>query len=102
MWPIDLQRRRERRQGGRPPDDAPGLLLVRARAGAQMVAHACRLAQAAGVRPGMSVAHAHALLKDGTPRVIVHEPPRDASALRALAEWAVRFSPVVAPDPPTA
>jgi len=48
----------------------------------------------------MTVAHARALLAAGQPRIIEHDPRRDAAALRGLAEWAVRFSPIAAPDPP--
>jgi protein ImuB len=49
----------------------------------------------------MSVAHATALLPAGA-RIVVrdHAPVEDASALLALARWAMRFSPAVAPDYP--
>ena len=49
----------------------------------------------------MSVAHATALLPAAA-RVVLrdHAPVEDAAALLALARWAVRFSPTVAPDDP--
>lgn len=47
----------------------------------------------------MSVDHARTLLRT-EPHVERHDPPRQADALRALAEWALRFTPTVALDPP--
>lgn len=47
----------------------------------------------------MTVAHARALV-GGASLVARFDPEGDARALRALAEWAMRFTPVVAPDPP--
>jgi len=32
--------------------------------------------------------------------VHLHQPEREHAALRALAAWAIRFAPIVAPDPP--
>lgn len=48
----------------------------------------------------MTLAHARALVAQGraAPIEADHEPERDAAALRRLAAWAIRFSPVVAPD----
>lgn len=48
----------------------------------------------------MDLAHARALLPAGRVWAGEYRPDRDAVALRALAEWATRFSPLVAPDPP--
>jgi protein ImuB len=48
----------------------------------------------------MSVAHARALVGRGGVRIEPYDPSRDARALRALAAWAIRLVPVVAPDPP--
>ncbi len=59
----------------------------------------CARAAAAGVRPGLTVAHARALLPEGA-LVQLHQPERELSALRGLARWALRFSPVVAVDAP--
>jgi protein ImuB len=109
MWPIDLLRRRLRRRhaSGRPEGSATGGLPASARAvllvdtigQRQVVAHRCRQAAAAGVSAGMTLAHARALLPEGV-FIAPHTPERDAEALRALAEWAVRVAPRVAPDPP--
>jgi protein ImuB len=48
----------------------------------------------------MTLAQAQALLPDGRTLVAPHEPLREEAALRDLAEWAIRFSPLVAADPP--
>ena len=64
-----------------------------------MVVAACRRALGRGVRVGMTVAHASAVL-DEVPRVDGHAPDADAAALAKLARWATRFTPGVAPDPP--
>jgi protein ImuB len=47
----------------------------------------------------MTVAHARALLPSGNVLIAPHRPARDARALVALAHWAVRFTPLVEPDP---
>jgi protein ImuB len=55
-------------------------------------------AQRFGLRPGLTVAHAQALV----PNLVVADadPDGDAEALQKLAVWALRYSPLVAPDPP--
>jgi len=100
-----MRRRRDscNDDGGRRETDhltAPCLLLIEARAGRELVARCCERSGAAGVRRGMTVAHARALLPDDQVHVEHHDPRRDLAALRALAHWALRFSPVVAVDPP--
>lgn len=52
----------------------------------------------AGLRIGMPATKAQALVKE----LIVHQadPDADTEALRRLAVWALRYSPVVAPDGP--
>lgn len=47
----------------------------------------------------MDLTHAQALIPGGGARVAPATPQRDRAALEALAVWALRFSPVVAPDP---
>lgn len=47
----------------------------------------------------MSLSEARALVP-GDAVVESHEPARDAAALEALARWALRFTPMVQPDPP--
>lgn len=53
----------------------------------------------AGVRVGMSVAQARALVASRV-RLVVHEATRDAAGLVRLARWAERWSPIVEVDGP--
>lgn len=120
MWHVDLVRRRDRREkrregrgaakvgsgvreksgrrggGGRPP----AILLVTTIGQRRIVERCCESALAAGVRAGMTLAHARALLPEGGVRVEELRAQQSEAALRSLAAWAVRYSPVVAPDPP--
>src|SRR5688500_11553930 len=80
------------------PDRA--ILLVSVVGQQHLVVRCCEYARAAGIRPGMSLAHARALLPLGAVETQPFTPERDDAALRALAHWALKFSPVVAPDPP--
>lgn len=61
-----------------------------------IAADAAALAQ--GIRPGMTVALAQATV----PGLLVADMDRegDAAGLARLAVWALRYSPLVAPDPP--
>jgi protein ImuB len=90
--------------GGGAPDSlrsgAPAIVLVETVAGRQIVAACCRRARLAGIRAGMTLAHARALLPPRAFSVHPHDPEGDAAALRRLATWAMRFSPLVALDPP--
>ncbi len=95
---IDAWRRRDRVLGA-PRDDRP-LLLVDTVRQRRAVVHCCERAAAAGIRPGIPVPDATALLSDGQARIEQHRPARERSTLRALAIWAHRFSPVVAIDEP--
>jgi protein ImuB len=79
------------------PDER--LLLVRATMGKQVIACCCSRSREAGVQPAMTLAHARALLPEHDVIVREHDPQRDLAALQALAQWAIRFSPIVAPDP---
>jgi protein ImuB len=76
------------------------ILLVRTAANRQTVACACPRAVEAGVRPGMTLAHARALLprRGGEPCVREHDPQRDRHGLLRLARWATRFAPAVQVD----
>ena len=79
----------------------PHVILTRAVAARDLVARCCARAVIAGVREGMDLAHARSLLPDSaTLHLEPHRPDRDAQALHALACWAVRFTPLAAPDPP--
>lgn len=75
------------------------MLLVRSERNRQVVAQMCHHCQRCGVRLGMSVAHARALLS-GDVVVQPHEPAKDEAALHALARWGLRFTPIVQADPP--
>src|SRR5690606_39222213 len=97
MWSVDLIRRRWRAL--RP--ERGGAVLVAAEDYGRLivVGHRERAARA-GVRAGMTVSHARALWRGDPPIVARHDPAGEARALDALARWAMRFSPVVQPDPP--
>lgn len=77
-----------------------GLLIVETQHGTQVVRHCCAHSAQAGVQCGMTLAHARALLESAECRVEQFNPNRDEAALRRLAELMMRFSPLVAPDPP--
>ena len=86
-------------RGGR----RPAVLLTRAVGGREIVERRCALCAAAGVRAGLDLAHARALLPARvTVHVEAHRPDRDAETLQKLACWALRISPTVAPQPPDA
>lgn len=55
-------------------------------------------AQALGLHPGQKAADAAALVPDLA--CADHDPQADLTALEALADWCVRFSPAVASDAP--
>jgi len=62
------------------------------------VAAADAPAQALGLRPGMPLAHAMALVPDLA--VADADPEGDGRALSDLAAWCLHLSPLTAPDPP--
>jgi protein ImuB len=92
-WPTD----RFRRRNGEPPRDKPLVAVMREGSRRVLVA-ADAAAQKLGLRPGMTVAHAQALVPGLT--VIEACPHEDAEALARLALWSLRYAPIVAPDPP--
>ncbi len=59
----------------------------------------CACAASRGVKPGMSIAHAKALLGGFIVHNWQHDPAADAAALERLAAWAMRYAPLVMPDP---
>jgi protein ImuB len=83
---------------GAPPPEA--LLVLVGRDGARRVVTAVsRSAEHAGIRVGMALAKAHALV----PGLVTMnaEPQADAAALQRLALWALQhYAPIVAADPP--
>ncbi len=91
-WPID---RLAKSQGGRE-----GKLIQAQRIGNRRLVYAANAAaRAAGLKPGMAVAQAQALV----PELTIHDAAlrEDAEALGRLGLWALkRYSPLVATDPP--
>jgi len=69
---------------------------MQVKANQQLVTACCGQCLRAGVRPGMTIAHARALLRD--PVVVDADPGRDRRSLEKLARWMMRFSPFVAVD----
>jgi protein ImuB len=106
-WPTDRLRARTRPVGNShgapssadPREGGDPIPFVIASGGPQRVVTAIdAVAQAAGLRRGMALAHARAI----TPTLAVADsnPEGDAEGLRRLALWALRYSPMAAADPP--
>lgn len=77
------------------------VLLTREVAGRELVARRCEVAAQSGISEAMDLAHARSLLPSNLAILTqIHRPDRDARALHALACRLLRFSPLVAPDPP--
>ena len=99
-WPTD---RRRKALGptipklGAPPRDAP--LITALHDGNRRVIEAADAAAAAlGLRPGMAVAHAMAVVPGL--HVLEADPADDEAALERLARWCQRVTPLAAPDTP--
>jgi len=93
FWPIE----RLRRHDAALPADGP--LVTRGHDGRRMViAAACPAARALGLRAGMPLAHAQAMVPDLA--VVDASPGEDGQALERLAAWCLRLSPLTAADPP--
>jgi protein ImuB len=96
-WPTDRLTRKLR--GAAPRDEERPLVLTGRVGGRREVFAANRAAQAAGLRVGMAVTKAQALVAALDVRDA--EPAADARGLESLALWALqRYSPVAAADPP--
>jgi protein ImuB len=94
-WPTDRLRRM--RSDAVLPVEAP--LVTRAHDGRRLaVAAANRTALALGLRPGMPLAHAQAMVPGL--EVAPADPAADAAALGDLAAWCLRYAPLTALDPP--
>lgn len=79
------------------PDDR--LVLVGREGSRRIVTAVSRPAEQAGLRVGMPLTKAHALLPDVL--TMPADPAADAAALNRLALWALQhYAPIVAPDPP--
>lgn len=66
--------------------------------GRMVIKAASRAAQAKGIDTGMVVADCRALVPELT--VIPYETGQETTLLTALAEWCLRYTPIVAIDPP--
>ncbi|KNY15506.1 nucleotidyltransferase [Shinella sp. SUS2] len=95
-WPID-RLRRALGTSAPPPDSR--LVLVGRDGARRILTAVSRPAEQAGLRVGMPLTKAHALL----PGVLTRpaDPVADAAALGRLALWALQhYAPIVAPDAP--
>lgn len=81
---------------GRP--EAGPLVTVTDDRASRVLAAVDASAAALGLRPGMKLAQARILAADLSVRQA--DPAGDAAHLRGLAEWALRYAPLAAPDPP--
>ncbi len=88
----------DRRMLRQPSLQGEPFVLVGASHGRMLVRSVSRAAAAAGIMPGMVVADARAVF----PELLVFpdDEPATASLLEALAAWCIRYTPVVATDPP--
>ncbi len=94
MWPFELISAKKRKLGsstGNPP-----VVLSTALNNQPVVAHCCLRARQAGIKPGISLTLARAML----PEAQVHEyaPAYDCRALLKLSRWMLRFAPLIALD----
>ncbi len=94
-WATD---RRRRRSGAASPQPEAGLALAAHDGRRRVVVAADLLAQQAGVRIGMPATKAQVLV----PGLTLEDADiaADLESLDALAGWMLRYSPIVAADPP--
>ncbi len=97
VWFPTLPTDRLRQQAGADGGDAP-LVTATHDGRRQIVAAADAAAVALGLRAGMPLAQARALIPD----LSVHPaaPDAEAALLRQFAGWGLRYTPLAAPDPP--
>ena len=96
-WPTDRLHKQAAAGFNALPAEAP-LVTVTHDGRRQAVAAIDEQAHALGVRPGMALAQAQALVPGLTMRPA--QPEADEAGLRRLAAWCLRYAPLVAPDPP--
>ncbi|KAA2233140.1 Y-family DNA polymerase [Salinarimonas soli] len=92
-WPTD----RVRRNAAAPPPAEP-LVTARREGSRRVLVGVDAAAAALGLRPGLTVAHAQALVPDL--HVAEASPEAEGAELTRLAAWCLRYAPVVAADPP--
>src|ERR1043166_7465663 len=97
-WPTWLAQRESRRANNVQRETA--WLLWTSDRGTQQVVHCCRRAAEAGVRAGMTLAHARSLLGGLQIKERPDQPDKSLAALRRLARWMLRLAPSVAVDEP--
>lgn len=97
MWPVERLRRQDAALSDRPPDRP---LVLAGRVGNRRVLTAVdALAAGLGLRPGMPVSKAQALVPDL--RIAPANVAEDLASLERLAFWILqRIAPIVAVDPP--
>ena len=97
-FPTDRLGRPEEDQDSIQPPDIPRLGIPLVTVTNRLVTAVDTTATRLGLRSGMKLAQAQALV----PGLAVHDadPAGDAAALQRLAEWCLRFAPLAAPDPP--
>src|ERR1700742_1037604 len=94
-WPTD----RLRRSDAKAPSPEVPLVLVGTEGRKRVVLSADIAARRMGLRPGMSVSQAQALVAELV--IMDAQPSADVAALDKLAGWALRrYSPLIAVDPP--
>ncbi len=102
MWDVELVRRQPKRplrSGKSRKPAAPPLFLTAEVAGHERIARCCPRSLAIGIARGMSVAEARALCPSA--KTLPFDQAYSQKCLALFAEWAMRFSPVVAIDPDT-
>jgi protein ImuB len=93
-WPTDRYRKNA---SDAPPRDKP--LVTAMKVGPRrIVAASDKTALALGLRPGLTIAHAQALVPDL--HIAEATPEEDNEGLARLATWCLRYSPLVAADRP--
>ena len=93
-----LATERVRRDVASASDRQQPLVLTRPVGAVLVVEQVCPVARQLGVRPGMSLGQAQAIVPELV--ALAHESQRDRTTLGRLASWAVQFSPVVEPVAP--
>ena len=74
------------------------LVLTRPVGSSLVVEQVCPRGRRLGLRPGLSLGQAQALVPELV--ALSYEPQRDRAVLERLARWALRFSPLVEPAEP--
>ncbi|MCC5829328.1 MAG: DNA polymerase Y family protein [Phycisphaeraceae bacterium] len=108
-WEVDLARRRAAHRSASPAISASSrpmprarhkraILIIGTRARQRWVVQCCPVAASRGVEPGMSLAHARALLQQRSFIAVDHQPAQARRALEALGRWAISLTPIVGLD----